>query len=617
MKTFCYTLTLLTVIIVLAASSMMIGCDGDSEETVAEEVQGQAVEVKRGSLSTNVSAFGNISMPHQADLSFGVSGTIEELNVKFGEVVQEGDVLARLDTASIQRSIARSEADLRIAQINLERASSDVNIVQAEATMENARTTLVSAEEALEQARNFSVADAETNLENALRNLDTTQKNAEINARDAQEAVDAAYQIYNSFVNNNRDNLSISSVQAQMDDLWWEYEKALENQEIADEAAATAIATAEANVIAAENVLANAPISIQQKESAVATAKAVLIQAEKDLGYVQAGLDIELLQINVDKAQIALDEMNDQLEKSIITAPFDGMVAEVSAIVGDEVTAGGAMSSTAIIRLVDTTEVEIDAAVDEIDVAIVDVGQRATIGVDALPNREFNGEVTAVSPVGKNLSGLITYDLTVEISDPSGANLKDGMTASVDIQAVLAEDIIVVPNVAVQKDRATGELTVTVVTDGDQTEQRVVETGANNGKLMEITTGLEEGERIFSSVSIDISNVSQGPSNAQNAGAEDVDIMECMNKLQDLMPCFQYLAEMGEEMGMGAGEYDGEIPWDEIEYWANDDSGEVTEDVKKCLNTLLENRGCLEALTQMAEDMGIDTSTYSMDDWGM
>jgi len=593
----------------------VFGNDDDSEESTGEVNTDQTIEVKRGNLTTNVSAFGNISMPHQADLSFGVGGKIEELNVKFGGIVKENDVLARLDTTSIQRSIANSEADLRVAQINLQRASTDVNIVQAEAAVESAQTALVSAEESLEQARNFSVSDAETNLENALRNLDTAQKNAEINTRDAQEAVDAASQTYNSFVNTNRENLSIGSIQAQKDDLWWVYEKALENQEIAEESAVTAIATAEANVTAAENALTNAPINIQQKESVVATAKAALIQAEKDLGYVQAGLDIELLQINVDKAQIVLDEMNDQLEKSIITAPFNGMVAEVNAVVGDEVNAGGAMASTVVIRLVDTTEVEIDAAVDEIDVAIVDVGQSAEIKVDALPKHKFSGEVTAVSPIGKNLSGLITYDLTVEISDPSDANLKDGMTASVDIEAVLADNVILVPNVAIEKDRASGDLTVKVVDQNDQEELRVVETGASNGKLMEITAGLQEGERIISSIDIEIAQNSQG---GQSSGtSEEKSITECLSVVGEMQGCFKKLMELGEESGIDVSQYEGEIDWDEIEYWANDDSGLVADDMKECLDQLLENRGCLEQLMQMAEDMGIDTSTFNMDDLPM
>ncbi len=602
-----------TVILVIALIGIgfaldmdVFGNDDDSEASTAESSSGQSIEVQRGSLITTISAFGNVSMPHQVNLVFGIGGTVEELNTNFGNSVKEGDTLSKLDTASLERSVARAEADLRTAQISLEKASSDVNIVQAEAAVESAQTTLVSAEEALEQARNFSVSDAETNLENAQRNLDTAQKNAEINIRDAQEAVDAAFQTYNLFVNNNRENLGIGSIQAQKDDLWWAYEKALENQEIDEEANATAIATAEANVTTAENALSNAPINIQQKESAVATAEAALIQAENDLTYVQAGLDIELLQIIVDKAQIALDEAQNQLEKATIIAPFDGTIARVNIVIGDEV-----MANTIAMQLVDTTKVEIDADVDEIDVAKLEIGQNAEIDLDALQGTILNGAVTAVSPVGLNQSGLITYDLTVEILDAAGFNLKDGMTASVDIEAIIAHNAILIPKVAITRDRAAGIQIVTVVADNNEEEVREVQTGASNGKLTEIITGLEEGEHIISSVSIAVSQGSGGSSSSDSAGCEDVDITECMAKVQDIMSCTEALTKFGEETGSDASEFDGEIPWDLIEDAVNDDTGEVSKDIKKCLNVLLENRCCLEALTQMAEDMGIDTSQYS------
>lgn len=610
-KTTVRRIVFFTIIVIVAlvgigfALDMDVFSNDDSEDTTIPQ-ENESIEVQRGTLTTTISAFGNISMPHQVNLVFGIGGTVEELNADFGKSVKKGDTLSKLDTASLERSVARAEADLRTAQISLEKASSDISVLHAQAVVENTQATLASSEEALEQARNFSVSDAETNLGIALRSFDTAQKNAEINTRDAQEAVDAASQTYNSFVNDNRDNLSIGSVQAQKDDLWWAYEKALENQEIMEEAAVTAIATAETNVTAAENALTNAPIDIQQKESAVATARATLTQAENDLKNAEAGLDIQLLQISVDKAQIALDESQDQLEKATLIAPFDGTIARVNIVIGDE-----AMANTIAMQLVDTTKVEIDADVDEIDVAKLEIGQNAEIDVDALQGHTLNGAVTAVSPVGFNQSGLITYGLTVEILDAVGFNLKDGMTASVDIEAIIAHNAILIPKVAITRDRAAGIQTVTVVADNNLEEVREVQTGASNGKLTEIITGLEEGERIISSVSIAVSQGSSGSSSSDSAECGDVDITECMAKVQDIMSCTETLTKFGEETGSGASEFDGEIPWDLIEDAVNDDTGEVSKDIKKCLNTLLENRCCLEALTQMAEDMGIDTSQYS------
>lgn len=606
MKHWGKVIIIFAVIAIAVASLAVSGCGDDSEDK-SEPEEAQSVEVKRGTLSTLISAFGNVSMPHQANLTFGFSGTVEELKVVFGDTVKEGDILAKLETASLERAVAQAEADLRTAQLNLEQISSDISMLEAEAAVESAESSLASAEQALEQAQNFSVSDAETDLENAQRSLAIAQKNAEIDIKDAEEAVDDAYEAYFDFVLANMQDLTLHSVKAQKDELWWLYEKALENLEIAKDAAATSIATAEANVIAAETALANAPIVIQQHESEVATAQAALAEAKDNLAYVESGSAVELLQIKVDKAQIALDGAIEQLEQATIVAPFDGMVVEVSAIVGDQV-----MGNTVIVHLVDIRQAEIDASVDEIDIANVKVGQRAEISIDALPKLTLSGKVTAVSPIAQTQSGLVTYNLAVSIQSAGGVNLKEGMTASVDINVVLAENVLLVPSAAIHKEAATGKQIVTVLTDSGQEEPRAVETGATLRRLTEITAGLEEGELIVSSVDIEI------PQGFQSATGADIemspDITECVKQLIEDQACFDKLTKMAEDMGVDTSTYSGDTDWEELERWANDDSGMIPGDIQECMKELLQNRECIEKVTEMAEDMGVDPNDLSFDD---
>lgn len=608
MKHWKKVIIIFAVIAIAVASLAVSGCGDDSEDK-SEPEEKQSVEVKRGTLSTLISAFGNVSMPHQANLTFGFSGTVEELKVVFGDTVKEGDTLAKLETASLERAVAQAEADLRTAQLNLEQISSDISMLEAKAAVESAESSLASAEQALEQAQNFSVSDAETDLENAQRSLAIAQKNAEINIKDAEEAVDDAYEAYFDFVLANMQDLTLHSVKAQKDELWWLYEKALENLEIAKDAAATSIATAEANVIAAETALANAPIVIQQHESEVATAQAALAEAKDNLAYVESGSAVELLQIKVDKAQIALDGAIEQLEQATIVAPFDGMVVEVSAIVGDQV-----MGNTVIVHLVDIRQAEIDASVDEIDIANVKVGQRAEISIDALPKLTLSGKVTAVSPIAQTQSGLVTYNLAVSIQSAGGVNLKEGMTASVDIDVVLAENVLLVPSAAIHKEAATGKQIVTVLTDSGQEEPRAVETGATLRRLTEITAGLEEGELIVSSVDIEI------PQGFQSVTGADIemspDITECVKQLIEDQECFDKLTKMAEDMGVDTSTYSGDTDWEELERWANDDSGMIPGDIQECMKKLLQNRECIEKVTELAEEMGVDLNDLSFDDLG-
>ena len=571
------------VITVLVSSLMTSGCGRDSDEP---EASGETltVEVQRGTLLTTVSAFGSISMPNQAELTFGSSGTVSEVHVTFGDTVKKGQVMAKLDTTSLERAVTQAEASLRTAQINLERimeASSAAEIAQAEAAVESAEATLVSAEDALEEARKphsatdiaqaeaavesaranlvsaeeslkdaqspFSdlsianaeaaVRDAQVALENAYRSLTVAEKNAAISIKDAQDQADNAYDIWYDYVWDNFHKLTDFDIAKQKDALWWNVEKARENLEIAESQATSSKATAENNVTKAKEALKNAedalaemtvdpvavqqkestvataraaltkaeedlaemkaeadPVLIQQKESAVATAKAALAKAEENLAEIKTGVDptdIELKQIQVDNALIARDEALENLEDAVMTAPFDGVVAdEVQVDIGDSVTA-----NTGVILLLDTTKVGIDATVDEIDVAKVQAGQMGSITLDAIPESMLMGQVTAVSPVARMESGVVTYKIALDVQNPQGVEVKEGMTASIEIVVLREDNVLLVPSQAIT--RSGRNRVVQVVIGEGKTEERIVETGSSDAMRTEIISGLEEGEKIL------------------------------------------------------------------------------------------------------------------------
>jgi len=498
-------------IIALTATAALTACGGSGASS--DKSTPQIAQVTRGNLTTTVSAVGNITMPHQMDLTFGGGSTtdiftVSEINVKKGDSVKKGEVLARVKTDSLERAVRQAEADLRTAEINLAQASSQTNILKAQAAVESARANLAKAEKELADAKasDLAIAEAEAAvesariaLESARGNLTIAQKEAEYSIKQAQYAAEDAFQAYSDYVGENIERLTEAAIAAEKDRLWEAYQAALNSVEKAKSEAATSIATAQNNVTKAENTLKSAEkdlaevktddVTILQKEAAVASARATLAQAEDDLAYAEAGHNIELLQLKVDSAQVALDDARDQLEAATIIAPFDGIVAEVNAAVGDEIT-----PNTLIIRLVDTSIVEVDASVDEVDVALIEPGQTAVITLDALPNAVLRGEVTTVDITAASQSGVVTYGVTVSISNPEGVGLREGMSATIEIVAVQAENALLVPAKAITRK---GPLQIVqVVTADGSTEDRTVETGATNGTLTEITSGLAEGEKV-------------------------------------------------------------------------------------------------------------------------
>jgi HlyD family secretion protein len=202
---------------------------------------------------------------------------------------------------------------------------------------------------------------------------------------------------------------------------------------------------------------------------------------------------VRAAQLEMERAQVALDVANDDLERAVMVAPFDGVIAAVDIKVGDSLSAFD-YATRIIVELVDPGEMELDAEVDEIDVPYVKPGQRAILSVDALPGVQLEGEVKSVSPVATEESGLILFKVKVGFEAPDGSGLKGGMSATADIVAAERGDVLLVPNRAIGED-SQGNAVVKVMVGG-QIEERVVVIGMSDGSQTEIISGLDEGEMV-------------------------------------------------------------------------------------------------------------------------
>jgi len=198
----------------------------------------------------------------------------------------------------------------------------------------------------------------------------------------------------------------------------------------------------------------------------------------------------ETAKLNLEMAQLSLESAELNLEKAEIVAPFDGLVADINIIEGKEIST--ATLATPAMSLVDTGEIEMRGSIDEIDIATVKVGQPANIILDALPDDELDGEVAFVSFVGTTLGGVVSYDTTITLQNPT-TELRDGMTATAEVIIERRDNVLFIPNRAL---RGTWENPkVLVFVDGQQ-EEREVTLGLTNGINTEILSGLEEGEEV-------------------------------------------------------------------------------------------------------------------------
>ena len=173
------------------------------------------------------------------------------------------------------------------------------------------------------------------------------------------------------------------------------------------------------------------------------------------------------------------------LADTTVRAPFGGLVAQRMVSTGDYVTRG--MKVAQIVRI---TPLRIELTVPEQFVASVAVGQPVSFSVDAFPGRSFDGKVRYVSPSLRADQRALTVEAVVPNAN---AELKAGMFATVRIEQAKKEPAVLVPDSAVRVVSGTGRV---FVVNGDRAEERIVTTGQKIDPLVEIVTGLKNGERV-------------------------------------------------------------------------------------------------------------------------
>ena len=257
---------------------------------------------------------------------------------------------------------------------------------------------------------------------------------------------------------------------------------------------------------------------------------------KKDLSS-QALLDIvqnayDQAEALVQVYQASLDRSQDQLDKCTIRSPMEGIVTKLNSEKGENVVLGTMNNPGTVIMVIsDLSAMEIEAEVDETDIARVGMGQEVEISLDAFPDTTFKGEVIQIgnSPKATGFGGsdqITNFMVKILILDEV-QNIKPGMTASVDITTDYREDIIKVPaGAVVMRPEGTGEdedsknnsnsdsleieeeesdndrknkedIDGIFIAENSEAKFIAVQTGTRDQQYVEITSGLSENDSVI------------------------------------------------------------------------------------------------------------------------
>ena len=426
----------------------------------------QTTLARRGDIVLSASGTGTLQAATEKDLAFGTTGTLSQLNVKVGDQVQQGEILAQLDNTEQQLALQQ-------AQENLDGLTSASAVGAAQASLAQATQKLQAAQLQLEYLISPDVYYWQNQIAAQQQVVQDAQKAAAAVPADATaqaslkkaQAVLAFFQdkltevqkkykayVVKTFAVHQYDR----ATKQYFNEVLWptdaEIEKARQNITIAQGAVDDAQSLYSA--LTGGTVPANA-----------------------------SGSGLAALQ----QAKIALQSAQDNLAATQLIAPFSGTVLSLSAQPGDSV------GSASILSLADLSHLFVQTYVDPSDFSMFKVGNRASVVFDALPDQTFSGKVVQVSPALDTSSGSSVVSGLVEL-DPTSADLLIGMSGSVDVIAGQAKDAVLVPLAALHE-YSPGQYAVFVMRGGKLSVD-FVQVGLKDLVSAEIKTGLQPGDVI-------------------------------------------------------------------------------------------------------------------------
>lgn len=517
-------------------------------------------KVEKGTIVSYTTGSGQVSVSTQLDLKPKVSGDIIYIGVKSGQQVSVGTLLAQIDSTDAEKGVRDAQANLDSAKLSLQKLqkpADELSILQAENALALAKESKKNAENDLPRAYESgfntvanafldvsptmsalqgilfgtelsSATGAQSNLAyyaDTVKNYDAKSLDYKNQASDsynkARKEYDVNFQDYKSLTrlsdNESIDKLinetyettrSVAEAIKSSNNLIQFYEDKLVEHNIKPNPLADAHLATLSGYAGKINThllnLLSIKSTIDADKQAIINAERTIAEKTASLTKLKAGadlLDIQTQQLTIRQRENALLDVKQKLDDYFIRAPFDGIVAKL------DVKKGDSASSAGIIATLITKQQLAEISMNEIDVAKVKMGDRATITFDAVPDLSITGSVAQIDAIGTVSQGVVSYVIQIGF-DTQDNRVKPGMSISASIITDTKTDALYVENSAIKSqngasyveapDNADMPVGGTVSTSGmvllKPTTWQSVEIGISNDSITEIIFGLKEGD---------------------------------------------------------------------------------------------------------------------------
>ncbi len=447
-----------------------------AKPAVAQESTTQTDTVTRGDIVITADGTGNVLPAAERAVGFQVSGVLVEVNIKVGDQVHKGDVLAKVDTVDLDNTVREATYELEQARLNLDQIKRDV---EAGTDVENAKKNL-------EIAR-LGLVSAQGSYASTLLSSDVSS--------DVREA-----KAYADFW------------QSDLGDKWLRLDENpnSEQRRLEYERAGAQAEKATNNWKKIEQDAQNKKVSAWRS---VVSAQQAYLSAQASYSETLSNDPLRAAELTVFQKEVALTKAQVQLSYATLTAPIDGTVTAVNGEVGENVGSG------TFATLIDLNTPMVRFWVEEADMGKVIVGNTINATFEALPDETITGTITSVEPVLVTVGNTSAVQAWAALHNTSKSTLLSGMTAEVEVIAAEARNALIVP-VEALREITTGQYGVFVSKDDGNLELRIVTVGLKDLVSAEILSGLQEGETVTLATTDSSQQATQSQTMNRDAGGE-------------------------------------------------------------------------------------------------
>jgi len=471
--------------IVLITIGVVSFSNGNGKETVT---------VIRSDIIQEVAAIGKIKPNQSVDLGFDKSGRVGSVYALVGDSVTKGQIIATLEAGETLADLSKAKASLLEENIKLREMRNIAPISYNDASKN------------LEAVIKEGFADAD----NAIRNrTDQFFKNVDTNPQFEISIVSGNFVHYFNVSNDTR--IEISNDRKKIEEILENWQKRTLNINTSNLISEADLAINDLNIISAfldkiagavntfspadyvyDTTVSNYKTTISSARSEVSGAISAIVTAKDKLNAAptlgEAGQfeDVLAQEAKVAQAEASVSALEASLDKSLIRAPFDGIVTRQDAKVGGAVSAGVVVAS-----VVGKNNMYVEANISEIHIGKIMTGNPVYITFDAFPSEEFSGEVSYIEPGDVIIDGVVNYKIRVNLTE-SDSRIKNGLTANLKIQTNKKENVLVIPLYVVKEEN--GQSFVNKITsNGVQKVSISLGLSGNNGDV-EVLDGLNGGD---------------------------------------------------------------------------------------------------------------------------